>query len=160
MMRGRRPTVSKQVKRSIAEKLLENQRAVEAGLPIPWIYRHILAVDGTSHGTIFDVKKSLGLTTAQLAVPQIQQPESQDVPEPSNVQNLTPDTVIYPADYVKAFEARYDEFKALLTTRDYAITQLESKNKELRNQINQMQFHLANYSGPSSNMGRSLGNGG
>ena len=155
MMSGRRPTVSKQVKRSIAEKLLENQRAVEAGLPIPWMYRHILAVDGTSHGTIFDVKKSLGLTTAQLAVPHIQQPESQDVPEPSNVQN-----VIYPADYVKAFEARYDEWKSLLTAKDYAITQLESKNKELRNQINQMQFHLANYSGPSSNMGRSLGNGG
>jgi len=71
----------------------------------------------------------------------------------------TPSTFT-PADFVQAFEARYDEFKKLLAAKDFTIRALENQGRELRGQVRQMQYHLANYTGPSSNMGKSLGNGG
>jgi transposase-like protein len=71
-----------------------------------------------------------------------------------------PPSTFTPADFVQAFEARYDEFKKLLAAKDFTIRTLENQGRELRGQVRQMQYHLANYTGPSSNMGKSLGNGG
>ena len=152
--------VTPELRASIGAKLEENQRARENGQRPPWKYKDIVAADGTSHGTIHTIKASLGLVYGnprQDARKQVMEVEEElpTVPQPQGNPFAGG-----PADFVQAFEARYDEFKKLLAAKDFTIHSLEQKTRELRSQVSQMQFHIANYAGPSSNMGKSLGNGG
>lgn len=145
----------------------------EKGLPLRVYAKRIGVPPATLHGWVAKFKKTHSWITSEEEITRTVSSDSREV-EPVEVDALPrartfagsaqgdspPPSTFTPADFVQAFEARYDEFKKLLAAKDFTIRALENQGRELRGQVRQMQYHLANYTGPSSNMGKSLGNGG
>jgi DNA-binding transcriptional MerR regulator len=135
-------TVSSNKRRDIRE-------ALEAGIKL----NDIKELLSTSSATITEVKREMGLPIrpqsrrgTSLYIKKVAQPE--------------PIGILPPEDYVAAFEARVLEYHTLIRAKDAEIERLSKENSTLRAEYQQVVFRAANWTGPTSTIRQSLGNGG
>ena len=152
-----------------AKKHQDIRDAIKAGMSGQEI-RELLS---TSAGTITNIKREMGIpirpmrqTRTRGPVRTVAQPSwdgrNYDVAE-GYIESLgseTPAGILSPEDYVAAFEARVLEYHTLLRQKDAENERLRKENSTLRSEYQQMVFRQQNWTGPTSTMSQSLGNGG
>jgi hypothetical protein len=130
------------------QKRQKIREAIESGMKLMDI-RGLLR---TSAGTITEIKREMGLP--------IRSKKSNSAGKVIHVVALEPPTLLPPEAYVKAFEARVIEYHTMLKQKDAENERLQKENAQLRADYQQVVFQAANWTGPTSLMGKSLGNGG
>ena len=167
-----------------AQKRRDIRDAIQAGMTGADIMR-LLTV---SAGTVVRVKREMGLpirpirqTRTRGPVRAVAQPPEGDPPSnhtsyaEAHIESLYAEqpapTIPRPEAYVTAFENRVLEYHALLKQKDAAheqtllerdgtIERLQKENAKLRDECAQIVFQQQNWTGPTSTMTQSLGNGG
>lgn len=136
------------------QKHKDIQKAIKAGVRGTDI-REML---NTSAGTITKVKREMGLPIRPMKSKQTQVKAPMIAYHPAGYS--PPTTPLSPEEYVSAFEARVIEYHTMLRQKDIEIEQLKQENRQLRADYQQIVFQTANWTGPTSLIGKSLGNGG
>ena len=165
-----------------AQKRQDIREAIQAGMS----GQEIRQMLNTSAGTITNIKREMGIpirpmrqTRTRGPVRTVAQPswggrnydiagayiESLDAENPEPSAPLTP-TIPRPEAYVTAFENRVLEYHELLRQyeqtlleRDDTIERLKKELATLRDEYAQTIFRQQNWTGPTSTMSQSLGNG-
>ena len=165
------------------QKRQDIREAIEAG----WKISDIMRLLDTSAGSITNIKREMGIPIRPMQRNRIQGPvrtvaqpswggrnydiagayiESLDAENPEPSAPLTP-TIPRPEAYVTAFENRVLEYHELLrqyeqtlSERDDTIERLKKELGKLRDEYAQTVFRQQNWTGPTSVVRQSLGNGG
>ena len=162
----------------MAERKRQDIReAIQAGMTSAEI-QQLLQV---SAGTIVNIKRELGIPIRPTKRPHTGGPmqaaaqpswdgrhysvaeayiDSLDADTPAPTAPPAPTPPLSPAAYMAAFENRVLEYHALLKQKDATIERLEKECAKLLAEYAQIVHQQANWTGPTSIMNQSLGNGG
>ena len=138
------------------QKHKDIQKALKAGIT----GTDIRAMLNTSAGTVTKVKREMGLPIRPMKSRLAGKPTRTPTIEYHPAGYSPPTTPLSPEEYVSAFEARVIEYHTMLRQKDIEIEQLKQENRQLRADYQQIVFQTANWTGPTSLIGKSLGNGG
>jgi len=136
----------------------EKKKAIREAIKAGMSGKDIRILLHTSAGTITKVKRSMGIPIRPMRGPTVA------------VGQIAP-PVPRPEEYVTAFENRVLEYHTLLKQKDAAheqtllekdgtIERLKKENAKLIDENAQIIFQQQNWTGPTSVMSQSLGNGG
>jgi len=161
-----------------AQKRQDIREAIQAGMS----GQEIRQMLNTSAGTITNIKREMGIpirpmrqTRTRGPVRTVAQPPAGDplrnlaiaqdyikrldAERAASTAPPAPTAPLSPEEYVAAFEARVLEYHALIRAKDIEIERLRKENSTLRSEYQQMVFRQQNWTGPTSTMSQSLGNG-